>query len=206
MTNTEDIQPVNRLAAPRSKVLFLGFGREKTKIIDLLIGADVEVWHSEDVIADTGGYDLVISFGYRHILTKTVIDNATCPILNLHISYLPYNKGAHPNFWAFFEETPSGVSIHEIDYGIDTGDLIYRREVQFDRRTQTFAETYEILNREVEALFIENFDEVLSNKFSSAPQVGKGSYHRMADLPNAFAGWDSNIETEIARLINAVKG
>ena len=49
------------------------------------------------------------------------------PIVNLHKAYLPYNKGAHPNFWSFAENTPSGITIHVIDSGIDTGNIIYRK-------------------------------------------------------------------------------
>ena len=41
------------------------------------------------------------------------------PIVNLHISYLPFNRGSHPNYWSFVENTPKGVSIHEIDEQIE---------------------------------------------------------------------------------------
>ncbi|NKD54762.1 hypothetical protein HEQ72_04215 [Haematospirillum sp. 15-248] len=39
-------------------------------------------------------FDVVISFGYRHILKKLVIESANTPIINLHTSYLPWNRGA----------------------------------------------------------------------------------------------------------------
>jgi len=42
---------------------------------------------------------------------------------------LPYNKGSHPNFWSFIENSPKGVSIHEIDEGIDTGKLIASKKL-----------------------------------------------------------------------------
>ncbi|MCL0081308.1 hypothetical protein M1N64_03665 [Peptococcaceae bacterium] len=42
--------------------------------------------------------------------------------INLHISFLPWNRGADPNFWSFIENAPVGVSIHYLDEGIDTGD------------------------------------------------------------------------------------
>lgn len=199
---------MNQLQAPAARILFLGFDQAKTKLIDLFIRANMEVWHTESEINDTDGYDFVISFGYRHILTKSVIDQTTGPILNLHMSYLPYNKGAHPNFWSFYDGTPSGVSIHLIDYGIDTGEIVYQREVEFQPRKQTFSETYDVLIDDIEALFIDNFDEIFSNQMTSSPQQGKGTYHRMADFPEGFQGWDSNIDAEIARLkhLNATMG
>ena len=48
------------------------------------------------------------------------------------MSYLPFNRGAHPNFWSFVDNTPSGVSIVEIDKGIDTGPVIYKKKIKFD--------------------------------------------------------------------------
>jgi hypothetical protein len=77
-------------------------------------------------------YDLIISFGYRHIISKEIIKSVNCPIINLHISYLPYNRGAHPNFWSFYDKTPSGVTIHLVNEGIDTGPIIYQRHIIFD--------------------------------------------------------------------------
>lgn len=44
--------------------------------------------------------------------------------MNLHISYLPWNKGADPNFWSCIDGTPAGVTLHHIDAGVDTGDII----------------------------------------------------------------------------------
>ena len=41
------------------------------------------------------------------------------------MSFLPYNRGSHPNFWSFVENTPKGVSIHEVSNGIDDGDIIF---------------------------------------------------------------------------------
>ena len=83
-------------------------------------------------IHDTKGFHLFISFGYRHIITEKIIKKIKGPLINLHLSYLPYNRGAHPNFWSFVDNTPSGVSIVEIDKGIDTGPVIYKKKIKFD--------------------------------------------------------------------------
>ena len=73
--------------------------------------------------------DLILSFGYNKIISKKILSKLPKPPINLHISYLPYNKGSHPNYWSFVENTPSGVSIHEVDEGIDTGKIIYRKKL-----------------------------------------------------------------------------
>ena len=47
-------------------------------------------------------------------------------------------QGFSPNFWSLFEDTPTGVTIHLVDEGIDTGDIIYQRKVIFEHADNTF--------------------------------------------------------------------
>ncbi|NBO19194.1 MAG: hypothetical protein EBV03_08240 [Proteobacteria bacterium] len=193
-------QLIQKLQAPTKRVLFLGYTRDQTAIIDDLINANCEVWHTQEKIETTQGFDFVISYGYRHILKKSVIESSGAPIINLHIAYLPWNRGAHPNFWSFFDCTPSGVSIHLIDEGVDTGPILYQRYVNFSKDQKTFSQTYRQLIVEIELLFKENLGEIMSGTYRPLPQRRKGSYHKVADLPGEFAGWDANIQDEVRRL------
>ena len=181
-------------------ILFLGFGIEETSLIASLQRQGRTVVHSSEKIAWSNEFDLVISFGYRHIISKGQIDCSIAPIINLHISYLPWNKGAHPNFWSHFDCTPSGVTIHEVDAGIDTGNIIYQKYVNFEKWEDTFALTYKRLLVEIEALFNQNIDPILSKNWESRPQRRNGNTHRAKDLPASFGGWNSNIQKEISRL------
>ena len=194
------ISLVKPFDSPKLKVLFLGYKKEQTRLVEDLINSKCEVWHTEEKIVTTQGYDLVVSYGYRHILKKDVIESSSAPIINLHISYLPWNRGAHPNFWSFYDSTPSGVTIHLIDEGVDTGAIIYQRMVNFNKDENTFSKTYKRLIIEIEKLFIDNLDEIISMSFTSIKQRRKGTYHRVADLPEEFSGWDSNIQSEVIRL------
>jgi methionyl-tRNA formyltransferase len=192
---------VKSIESPRYKILFLGYTKAQTTLVDELINKRCEVWHTDDKIITTQSYDLVISYGYRHILKKAVIESSSAPIINLHISYLPWNRGAHPNFWSFYDNTPSGVTIHLVDKGVDTGAIIYQRLVNFSEDENTFSKTYKKLTSEIEQLFKENLEQIISKKFIPTPQQQhKGTFHRVADFPKEFSGWDSNIQTEIARL------
>jgi methionyl-tRNA formyltransferase len=75
-----------------------------------------------------GDVDFVVSFGYRHIISARYINALHGRLINIHISLLPWNRGADPNFWSWFDRTPKGVTIHAIDAGVDTGDVL----AQFD--------------------------------------------------------------------------
>jgi len=195
------MRQVNRIENPKRKILFLGYSDTETTLIDSLVSAEAEVWHeSAPISKEITGFDLCISFGYRHILKPNVILYSNCPIVNLHISYLPWNKGAHPNFWSFFDCTPSGVSIHLIDEGVDTGPILFQKYVNFEETEVTFRDTYNRLFFEIENLFKERINQIMEMNFRPKPQRRAGTYHRKRDLPAGFTGWDAIIEQEIARL------
>ena len=127
------------------------------------------------------------------------------PIINLHISYLPWNKGAHPNFWSFYDCTPAGITIHLIDEGIDTGPIIYQRYVNFEKGELTFKQTYDRLIKEIEKLFIANINNIITGKYTTKKQRREGSYHEKSELPKAFRGWNSDIEEEVRYLDEILK-
>lgn len=63
--------------------------------------------------------DFIITYSYKYIIKGGVIDLMKGKIINLHISLLPWNKGADPK-WSFLEDTPKGVTIHLIDRDVNT--------------------------------------------------------------------------------------
>ena len=73
--------------------------------------------------------DFIVSYGYQYRLSKRVLDQINYRAINLHISYLPWNRGADPNLWSAVEDTPKGVTIHYIDDGFDTGDILFQKAI-----------------------------------------------------------------------------
>jgi methionyl-tRNA formyltransferase len=182
-------------------VLVLGYNNNETNIISELRKQGHEVsQESEKVEVISDKFDVVLSFGYRHILSEKVITTTRAQMLNLHLSFLPWNRGSHPNFWSFWDNTPSGVTIHKIDSGIDTGPILFQRYFDFDTKLETFETTYRKLFNSAEKLLLENFERIITENFELKKQRGKGSFHFMRDLPQDFSGWNSNIASEIERL------
>ena len=181
------------------KLLFLGYDRSQTRLIDLIEAHGWEVEQTGDQVSDLSAYDLGISFGYRHILRQPVLDTAKRPVLNLHIAYLPWNRGAHPLFWAAYDGTPAGVTVHEIDAGVDTGPICFQRKVNIDFTTETFAGGYKRLIDDMEAIFEDNIKAILSGRYESKTQHGNGSIKRVRDLPSGFT-WSETIAPTIDRL------
>lgn len=126
--------------------------------------------------------DLIVSHSYRHILKRDVLAAAPDRFINLHISLLPYNRGADPNLWSFIDETPKGVSIHLIDEGIDTGALLLQREVSFDEDSETLGSSYATLQQTIGELFMENWSSLRDGRIAPRAQSGAGTFHRASEF------------------------
>ena len=71
----------------------------------------------------------MVVVGYGQIIPQTVIDLAPRGILNVHASLLPKYRGAAPVQWAIVNgETRTGVTIMQIDAGLDTGAILLTAE------------------------------------------------------------------------------
>lgn len=139
-----------------------------------------------------------ISYKYRHIIKPEIIELLEERVVNLHISYLPWNRGADPNLWSFLEDTPKGVSIHYVDTGIDTGDLIAQKKIFFDEEQETLSTTYNTLNNEIIRLLGSVWESIVQNKAPRSKQKGKGSYHKSSDKKPyehllGKKGWDTPV-------------
>ncbi|WP_028584667.1 formyltransferase family protein [Desulfogranum mediterraneum] len=139
----------------------------------------------------------IVSYGYRYILRREVLEMMPSRAVNLHISYLPWNRGADPNFWSFVDDTPKGVTIHYIDEGVDTGDVIVQKKVDFDFSIETLASSYRVLQLEIQKLFIENWSEIKLGRCKREKQNGVGSMHRKKDIEGydylLTDGWDTSL-------------
>lgn len=151
---------------------------------------------------DARNADIVVSYGYRHIIRADVL--AASRFVNLHISYLPFNRGADPNAWAHIDGTPCGVTIHQIDEGVDTGPILVQSLVEMDD-VETLALTYSRLQRSIQRLFRENWEGIRDDTIIPRPQRGAGSHHyaqEFAAIRDALLGaegWDVQVSTLKAR-------
>ena len=94
------------------RCLFLGYNSNQTKLINFLKKKKISVTNKKLKIQTKGieKFDLIISFGYRKMIKSDILRKIKRPILNLHMSYLPFNRGAHSNFWSFYDDTKKGVT------------------------------------------------------------------------------------------------
>ena len=139
--------------------------------------------HSTDLINDLQRLqpDLGIATNFGYILPQAILDLAPRGIVNLHASLLPWNRGAYPNVWPIIDGTSAGVSLHYMDAGIDTGDLICQREVPI-YPTDTGESLYRRLELAAMSLFRETWPALLRGDAPRSKQPVGGSVHRVRDV------------------------
>lgn len=103
-------------------------------------------------------------------------------VVNLHPSLLPWNRGAHPNVWSIVEGTPAGATVHYINGGVDTGDVIAQRAVPVEP-----VDTGETLYHRLEAACVELFRDtwplIRAGTAPRTPQpAGAPAAHRARDV------------------------
>ena len=103
--------------------------------------------------------DLVCLAGYMKIVGPTLLSAYEGRIINIHPAYLPEFPGAHgiEDAWNAGVEQ-SGVTIHWVDSGVDTGKII--QQVRVPRLAEDNLESFEVRIHEAE---YELYPEVLNS-------------------------------------------
>jgi len=125
--------------------------------------------------------DIILSVCFGYILKSEIIKIPPLGAINLHTAYLPYNRGANPNVWSIVDGTPAGVTLHYINSGTDTGDIIAQKEVPGDW-FDTGITLYKKLEEEAFKLFQQTWPDIKSGRIKRKKQRGKGSFHWVKDL------------------------
>ncbi len=126
--------------------------------------------------------DIAVSVLFAYVLSPDFINLFPQGCINLHPALLPYNRGRFPNVWSIVAKTPAGVTLHYIDQGIDTGDVIAQKEVPV-KITDTGESLYRRLEAEGLELFKATWPSIRAGTCSRSPQAaGPGSYHRARDV------------------------
>jgi len=81
------------------------------------------------------GVDLIVLAGYMHLLTPSFLDRFPERIVNVHPSLLPEFPGAHAIDDALSAGVDTtGVTVHYVDEGLDTGAVIRQEPVAVEPR------------------------------------------------------------------------
>lgn len=146
---------------------------------------------------------VLISLEFEKIIPPRKFTRAR--LYNLHFSKLPAYKGMHTSVLPLLNgEKESGVTLHEIDAGIDTGDLIDQIVFEIDQM-DTARDLYNKYLEHAKTLLKNNFSNLLDNHLQPRPQSSVGSTYfsrKTIDYQNVRINLN-NTATEITNQIRA---
>ncbi|HUI30628.1 MAG TPA: formyltransferase family protein [Candidatus Acidoferrales bacterium] len=137
--------------------------------------------------------DLLFSFQYDQIINQEVIDTAKFGAINLHFAPLPKYRGVSPIAMAMLNgENEFGVTLHYMDPGVDTGDIIAQKifDMSFVKSAR---ELYDLCVGKSVELLRENVDDILRLKNSRVPQDNsRASYYPagLIDFKKNVVSWN----------------
>ena len=104
-------------------------------------------------------------------------------LYNVHFSLLPAYKGVYTSYWPIMNgEVKSGVTIHKIEKGIDTGDILFQKQFELPD-TFTSRDLYLKYMNVSKELFKECIDSILSRNFvSKAQSFYDSSYYSLTSF------------------------
>jgi len=105
--------------------------------------------------------------------------------INTHPSLLPHNRGKHYNFWAIVERAPFGVSLHFVDEGIDSGDVVAQEQIYYGWE-DTGGTLYAKATIAMVDLFKRSYPMIRRLEFKRSKQDRNvGSFHHGSELETA---------------------
>ncbi|MGI6119563.1 MAG: methionyl-tRNA formyltransferase [Desulfosporosinus sp.] len=146
--------------------------------------------------------DLIIVVAYGQILSKEILQLPTKGCINVHASLLPSYRGAAPIHWAIMKgENRTGVTTMLMDEGLDTGDILLKREVAISNETTT-GELHDQLAVLGGELLIDTLYELEMGWLIATPQTGESNYAPLLKREHECINWTR----KAAELHNQIRG
>lgn len=123
--------------------------------------------------------DVIVVSAFGQIIPKALLELPRYGCINIHASLLPKYRGAAPIQWAVIDgEQVSGVTIMQMDEGLDTGDMLAKTEVPLDPE-ETGGSLFDKLS--------EAGAKLLAETLPKLEQGGLEPEKQPADSPTAYA-------------------
>ena len=148
--------------------------------------------------------DVICVVAYGKILPKEILEIAKYGCINVHGSLLPQYRGAAPIQWAVLNgEKTTGITTMYMDEGMDTGDIILKREVEIGEN-ETTGELWDKLSKIGGELLVETLKNIENG---TAPREKQGENFTMAPMLNkdmAKINWEDKNSEEIKNLVRGL--
>ncbi|MBA4397440.1 MAG: methionyl-tRNA formyltransferase [Syntrophus sp. (in: bacteria)] len=148
--------------------------------------------------------DLVVVVAFGQILPKEMIELPCRGCINVHPSLLPRYRGAGPLNWAIIRgETTTGVTIMQMDAGMDSGDILLQEETEIGDR-ETVGELHDRLAVRGAQLLMKAIGMIEAGAIRPIPQdPAAATFAPRLKKEDGLIRWETDART-IVRLIRGL--
>lgn len=127
--------------------------------------------------------DLIVVFSMSQLLKDEILKIPRLGVINLHPSFLPSYRGANPDFWQYYDmEMNPGVTVHYVNAGEDTGDIIYQERVHIPLGTKSPARLDKLIGELGVSLMLKAIDAIAQGNAPRIPQPAQSPTPRSRNL------------------------
>jgi methionyl-tRNA formyltransferase len=148
--------------------------------------------------------DIFVVAAFGQILSREILDMPRLGCVNIHASLLPKYRGASPINWCIIDgEEKTGVTIMQMDSGIDTGDILAVKTVEIDKK-ETAESLFDKLTKAGAQLIVETLPRLERGEITPIKQDESLSSHtRMMDKALGRIDWKKSA-VAIERLVRGL--
>ena len=147
--------------------------------------------------------DIFVSMSFDQIFKSEIINIPPLKTINCHAGKLPFYRGRNILNWALInDEKDFGITVHYMDTGIDTGDIILQKTYPISDN-DNYASLLEIAHRECASVLYEALCEIYSGTAKRTKQEGNGFYCSKREKGDEIIDWNST-SREIFNFVRAI--
>lgn len=148
--------------------------------------------------------DIFVVAAFGQILSEEILQMPKYGCVNIHASLLPKYRGAAPIQWSIIDgETETGVTIMQMDRGLDTGDILFQQKVPIASE-DTGESLFDKLAKAGSALITEALVKIEKGDVHPVRQDdAKSCYAKMLTKAAGKIDW-SKSAAEIERLVRGL--
>ena len=145
--------------------------------------------------------ELIVVAAFGQFLSKEILELPKYGCINVHASLLPKYRGAAPIQYAIIKgEKESGVTIMQMDIGMDTGAMLDKVVVPIAENT-TMGELHDALREQGAALLLQVIDKIAAGTAVAEPQDdAQATYATLLDRSMEHIDWSKTAQ-EVHNLI-----
>lgn len=145
--------------------------------------------------------ELIVVAAFGQFLSKEILELPKYGCINVHASLLPKYRGAAPIQYAIIKgEKESGVTIMQMDIGMDTGAMLDKVVVPIEENT-TMGELHDALREQGATLMLQVIDKIAAGTAVAEPQDNEqATYATLLDRSMEHIDWSKTAQ-EVHNLI-----